>query len=79
MGYIYKKDQIEKEPIGLLVKLALLGIPAALISMVLESVGMAVLDAIIPRGGLIYIIILCFIVIALVEEGSKYLMMRLGS
>ena len=79
MWYIYKKDNIEKEPMNLLVKLALLGIPAALISMVLEGVGMAVVDRLLPSGSLLYMIVLCFLVIALVEEGSKYLMLRIAS
>ena len=79
MWYIYKKDKIEKEPLGLLVKLALMGIPAALLSMVLESAGMWLLDQFFPWGGLFYTIILCFLVIALVEEGSKYLMMKATS
>ncbi len=79
MWIIYKHDKIEKEPVRLLVRLALLGIPAALISMALEGVGMSAVDRLLPSNSLIYMIVLCFLVIALVEEGSKYLMLRLAS
>ena len=39
LRYIYKKDTIEKEPAGLLISLLVMGLCAAAVSIVLESLG----------------------------------------
>ena len=75
--YVYRKDTIEKEPAGLLIKLVALGVLAALISGGLEELGIAVLDRFISIGNPLYVIILAFLVIAVIEEGTKYLLMKM--
>ena len=77
MLYVYKYDTYEKEPVRLLFQLILLGVLAAFLSMILESIGqkilsLAPLDSSDPR----YIILFAFLVVALVEEGMKYLLMH---
>lgn len=78
MRYIYKRDQIEKEPRNLLVKVTVMGVLAAFVSMLLESLGQYVLGLtrIDPESPL-YTILLAFLVVAVVEEGSKYFLMHL--
>ena len=43
LRYIYRQDKVEKEPMGLLVKLLFMGVLSALCSIVLESIGQRIL------------------------------------
>lgn len=74
--YTYRLDKIEKEPARLLIWLFVLGaavtIPAGLIESVLDGV----LQSIIGSNNLIYVIIMNFFIIALTEEGLKYLVLK---
>jgi len=77
--YIYRKDGIEKEPTGLLLKLVGLGALAAVISGGLEEIGIIVLDQFISVSNPLYVIILAFLIVAAVEEGTKYLLMKFST
>ena len=73
MRYIYQKDTVEKEPAGLLGALFLRGILAAGVSMLLEGIGETVLNYTVPETGSVrHTLILAFIVVAVVEEGTKF-------
>lgn len=75
---IYKKDKVEKEPLGLLVLLLLAGIAAALCSIVLEilfEIGFSDFH----DGSFFAIWIEMFFGVALIEEGTKYFLMNLLS
>lgn len=74
--YLYNKDVVEKEPTDLLVKLLGLGVLAAVLSGGLEEAGIGVLDRFISTANPLYVIILAFLVVAVVEEGMKYLLMK---
>ncbi|MBO4235482.1 MAG: PrsW family intramembrane metalloprotease [Firmicutes bacterium] len=76
MFYIYRKDGIEKEPASLLIKLIGFGVLAALLSGGLETAGIAVLDRFISVANPLYLIILAFLIVAVVEEGTKYILMK---
>ena len=76
MFYIYKKDTLEPEPPGLLAKLALRGVLAALASGVLETIAMIPLDRVLTNRSPLYLPILCFCIIAVIEEGTKYVGLR---
>ena len=76
LRYIYRHDTVEKEPPGLLFKLLVMGVLAALCSGVLERLGETVLNALVDPGSPVYTIILAFLVVALVEEGMKYLLLK---
>jgi protease PrsW len=79
MIYIYKKDKVEKEPIGLLVALVIGGaisiIPGVILEILFEDVFLAFLSS----TSLIYIIIENFIGVALIEEGVKLAATKLVS
>lgn len=82
--YIFIKDRVEKEPIGLLLALLGLGCVICFPAALLESLLMAVIDLIFspfylggPIIGRIYIAVECFLDIALVEEGLKFLVLIL--
>lgn len=80
LGYIYKKDTVEKEPAGLLAKLVLLGALSTIPAIVIELVGGNVLAMLgFSDTSMAYFIIENFIVIAVAEEFSKRFMLRLGS
>lgn len=72
MRYVNKQDQIEREPPGLLLTLAFCGILAALISIVLETLGEFILNALVAPDNPRYIILLAFLVVAVAEEGAKF-------
>ena len=71
IGYVYKKDRVEKEPAGLLWKLAFLGavstIPAAFIEIVLENF----LGIFFLPEQLFYQLISNFLIVAVTEEFWK--------
>jgi protease PrsW len=74
--FIYLKDKYNKEPFGLLVWAFILGmlsiIPAALVQFAITK---PVED--IMGEGMTYTAVLAYIIVALSEEGSKFLVMRL--
>lgn len=72
MRYIYRMDTVEKEPPALLWKLVLMGIAAALVSIVLEYLGEGILSSLVDANSPAYTIILAFLVVAVVEEGTKF-------
>ncbi|MBR0409686.1 MAG: PrsW family intramembrane metalloprotease [Eubacterium sp.] len=77
MWKVYQMDKIEKEPIGLLVKLCILGavacIPAGLIENALEE---GLLKNLIAPSSILYAAIANFIIVAGAEEGLKYLVLK---
>lgn len=76
LRYIYRQDTVEKEPPGLLLTLLLLGVAAALASGMLERLMQAVLNMLVDPGSPAYTILLAFLVVALVEEGSKFYLLK---
>ncbi len=75
--YIYKMDIIEKEPMTLLLRLFFFGlivtVPVAYLeSLVIKSTGLR-------EDGLLNCFILSFFVIALIEEGYKYIILHFGT
>lgn len=76
MRYIYRKDKIEKEPKGMLVGLVFLGVAAAVVAIILEMIGKSVLLKFMQEGSPAYTVIMAFLVVAVVEEGAKFLFMR---
>jgi len=76
MRYIYRMDRVEKEPIGLLTSLLLLGVAAALLSMVPEYLGELLLPFFVAQDSVAYHILLAFLVVGAAEEGAKFLLLR---
>lgn len=76
LRYIYKHDTVEKEPPGLLLTLLVMGVLAALCSTVLEAVFQTVLGLLVDPGSPAYTILLAFLVVAMVEEGTKYWLLK---
>lgn len=71
MRYVYRQDSIEKEPPELLGSLILMGVFAALASIALEMLGESVLPALIDTSSPYYVVVLAFLVVGVVEEGTK--------
>jgi RsiW-degrading membrane proteinase PrsW (M82 family) len=76
--YVYKKDKVEKEPIGLIIKLIIFGAVSCIAAGILESIEASFLPEY-PKGSLGYALINAFAMAALVEEIVKYLALRIGS
>ena len=77
--YVYRRDRVEPEPLGLLCGLLLCGVGATRLAIVTESVGAAALAFFLPGGEEhpAYGVWMYFVVVALSEEGFKYLALRL--
>ena len=75
MVRIYKIDHLEKESGPLLRKLVVAGILSSLIALVEERVLSYLLANFVSYGSLVYNVILYFVVVAVSEESSKYLML----
>lgn len=73
MRYIYRKDTIEKEPKGMLVGLVFLGVAAAVVAIIFESLGTNLLSRYLEEDDPAYTIVMAFLIVAVVEEGAKYL------
>jgi len=69
--YVYRQDRIESEPVPLILALVLRGVLAALASIVLETIGFWILDAILPYETLLYVILEAFVVVAASERGRS--------
>ncbi len=76
MRYIYRMDKIEKEPMKLLFSLVLMGLAAAAIASAAEGIGINVLGAFVSPNSRVYVILLAFVVVAAVEEGAKFLLLK---
>ena len=79
LRYVYRRDTVEKEPAGLLVSLLLMGCLSALCSAVLEGIGEYLLGVFVSSASPLYTILLAFLVVAAVEEGTKLLFLKLRS
>lgn len=78
--YIYSHDKIEKEPPGLLIKLLFFGCLSCIPAVILETVWTNFLQGIgLNPYSVIYLLIENFLVVALAEEGSKRVLLQLGS
>lgn len=76
LWYVYRRDRVEREPLGLLLSLLWKGVLAALCSITLETIGQLVLNALVPKGTLLHTILLAFVVVAAVEEGTKFFFLK---
>jgi RsiW-degrading membrane proteinase PrsW (M82 family) len=76
MHFIYKHDQIEKEPTKLLVSLVLFGCVAGVAAIALEYAGEFVLYRLVSPYSPYFVYILAFGVVALAEEGVKLFFLK---
>ncbi len=73
---IYQADRVEKEPAGLLISLAISGIIATFFAVITESIGYMIVGSIFWEGSVLYNFFFYFFVVALSEEGFKYLLLK---
>ena len=76
--YVYRRDRLEPEPRRLLLFLLLWGVAATFLAVLSESVGAILLAYFLPGGenSFAYGVWMYFVVVALSEEGFKYLFLR---
>ena len=73
---VYRADRLDKEPAGLLTTLVLYGILATFGALITEQLGEELLTSLVPPGTTAYNVLLYFVVVALSEEGFKYLLLK---
>ena len=74
--FIWRKDKIEKEPIGLLVKLFIFGALTTVSAAVIGIAGQYLVSGFLEEGSLLFLLIDNFLLTALVEEGGKYFVLK---
>ena len=60
----------------LLMSLLIYGVIAALISIALEGIGTKILNSLMDQSTVGYTLVLAFVVVAMVEEGAKFAMLK---
>ncbi len=73
---VYKSDRLEKESPQLLWKLVKAGILSSLLALVEERVFSLILDYFVDANTVLYNILLYFVIVAVSEESSKYLLLK---
>ena len=73
---VYQADRLEKEPIQLLIRLVILGVIATSFAGAAEQLGDSLLLQVFPEEGIPYNLLLYFVVVAVSEEGFKYLLLK---
>ena len=73
---IYRADRLEKEPVGLILLLLVLGILSTVLASLTEQIGDLAISYFLPEGTLAYDILLYFVIVAFSEEGFKYLLLK---
>lgn len=76
LRYIYRHDTVEKEPPSLLALLLIMGVVSALCSGFLENLAETVLKHLVSSSSPIYVVLLAFLVVAVVEEGTKFWLLK---
>ena len=76
---IYKKDKVEPEPLGLLVKLFFYGVLTIFPALALESLGELIENSIFVEGSIPHLLFDNFLVVALAEELVKFCAFRFGA
>ncbi len=76
LRYVYRLDTIEKEPAGLLFSLLVMGCLSALCSGILEGLADFFLRIVVSPDSPIYVVLLAFFVVAVVEEGTKLFFLK---
>lgn len=71
LAFIYNKDKAEKEPIGLVVRVFILGAVAGPVAAIIENVAFGIFESMVPSGTLL-LVLEYFVGVAAVEEGVKY-------
>ena len=77
LAYVRKKDRLEPEPPKLIWSLFGLGALSTLLAFLGEAAGIGVLQALLNPRSLAFRLIHWFLVVGAVEEGAKYLVLRL--
>lgn len=76
MVKIYQADKLEKEPMGLLISLVLIGVLATVFAGLAEALGDAVIGFFFLEDSIIYCLLFYFGVVATAEEGAKYILLK---
>ncbi|MBR4832089.1 MAG: PrsW family intramembrane metalloprotease [Butyrivibrio sp.] len=74
---VYKMDKVEKEPIGLLAFVFLMGLLTTISAFILETIGGLILTPLFGgESNIIYSFLFYFLVVAGAEEGGKYFVLK---
>jgi len=78
MVYVFSRDRVEKEPLGLLLKLAAFGALSCIPAAIVESSLLVILQSAIAQGPL-FTLVEAFLAVALTEEFFKLVFLKLAT
>ena len=73
---VFRSDRLERESPSLLMRLVVMGVLSSLLALVEEWILEAVLGLLVRQTSTLYNILLYFVVVAVSEESSKYLLLK---
>ena len=73
---VYRSDRLEAESPRLLWQLVKAGVLSSLLALLEERIGSAILNRLVEPNTVLYNAILYFVIVAVAEESSKYLLLR---
>lgn len=74
--YVFRQDKIDKEPLSMLAGLFGLGALTIVSAIVIGTLADRIVTLFIRQDSLLYLLIDNFLIVALVEEGGKYLVLK---
>ena len=77
MHYIYRLDKVEKEPLGLLIRLAGAGALSCFPAAIAESVLINLVSGYVDETSELFQFIQAFLIVAMAEEGVKFICLKL--
>lgn len=79
MGYIYKKDRVEKEPLSVILRVLVLGALSSVAAMFLEVFFEEILEVVVESDTTFFAVLDTFLGVALIEELCKYYAFKIGA
>lgn len=76
LRYVYRMDRLESEPRQLIISLAVKGVIATFCAMAAEFLGDLLIGLFFEEGSMMYNFLMYFFVVALSEEGFKYIFLK---
>ena len=76
---VYRMDKLEKEPKPLIKILLLCGVGSTFLTLLLGAIPNSIMDMSLDENSVLYNVLRAFVMAGLIEETSKYIMLRIGT
>ena len=76
---VYRMDKLEKEPKSLIKTLLFCGLGSIFLALLIGAIPSSIMEATLDTDGVLYNVLRAFVLAGLIEEVSKYIMLRIGT